>query len=502
MGGATSKKCELCSSAELTPDGRSDLGNTPLMVAAAAPHGAAAVEVLLAHGADITPRNKAGRTALRNAAYAGDTNTVRLLLARARELQSLEDVVRDAGPSVAVAARNSFHEIVRMLLEHDADPNRSLDGRGHALNSALLGGNPDIARTLISQGNDLNCLTHPGDVPTVVLAVYSEVDDASIVRLLQQRGADLNPASSEQHTALTWARLRGHQQLIDTLVNAGASEGQAPHRPAVPARTIDLHGDNKARLIVQSVQRSVDLLQRSSEKFLDVRSNCVSCHHQNLPGVAIAWVREHGFSVRQATLDRMLESQVENWWPRIERAYEFDSPFPVPPRFLGYGMWSFAELGYRPDELTRGVSWYLASTQQPDGRWVSGMLRPPLEGDEILATMLAMRSLQFYPLPGRERETEHCIERTRRWFEQAQPRTHQEHVYRMLGLAWARAEPDALVAEVQMLLQTQRADGGWAQLPHMESDAWATSQPPVTIHPQRSRRPHDTLTSPAMSNPC
>ena len=64
----------------------------------------------------------------------------------------------------------------------------------------------------------------------------------------------------------------------------------------------------------------------------------------------------------------------------------------------------FAELGYRPDELTRAVSWYLAATQQPDGHWVAGMLRPPLGGDVFQATALAMRSLQLYPLPGRERE--------------------------------------------------------------------------------------------------
>jgi hypothetical protein len=145
-------------------------------------------------------------------------------------------------------------------------------------------------------------------------------------------------------------------------------------------------------------------------------------------------------------------------------------------------MWGFAELGYRPDELTRAISWYLAATQQPDGRWVPGMLRPPLGGDEILATTLAMRSLQFYPLSGRERETAERIDRARRWLERAAPRTHQEQVYRMLGLAWAGVEPSGLADEVLALLETQRDDGGWAQLPELESDAWATGQTLVALN--------------------
>ena len=113
-----------------------------------------------------------------------------------------------------------------------------------------------------------------------------------------------------------------------------------------------------------AVQKSVDLLQLSSDTFLDIRSNCVSCHHQNLPGVAIAWARDRGFHVRQESINRMIQRQIQSWEPRVDRAYQLDSPYPGPPRFLGWGMWSFAELGYRPDELTRAVSWYLAAIPQ------------------------------------------------------------------------------------------------------------------------------------------
>ena len=172
----------------------------------------------------------------------------------------------------------------------------------------------------------------------------------------------------------------------------------------IQTRTVDLHAGNEKRLIAEAVQKSIDLLQLSSDTFLDVRNNCVSCHHQNLPVLAIGWARDRGFHFRKASTDRMLERQVASWMPRVGRSFELDSPYPVPPTFLGYGMWMFADLGYRPDELTRAVSWYLAATQQPDGHWVAGMLRLPRGGDVFQAMALAMRSLQLYPLPGREQE--------------------------------------------------------------------------------------------------
>ena len=101
------------------------LGNTPLMVAAGSPTGSAAVEQLLAAKADITLRNKGGRTALRFAASGGDVRTVRLLLEKAKSMGQLPEVVGTAGPSLAIAAGEGFPEIVELLLAHGADPNQA-----------------------------------------------------------------------------------------------------------------------------------------------------------------------------------------------------------------------------------------------------------------------------------------------------------------------------------------------------------------------------------------
>lgn len=464
------------------PNARSTLDNTPLMVAAGAPTGSAAVEQLLAAGADITLRNKGGRTALRFAAGGGDVRTVRLLLEKGKSIGQLPEVVRAAGPAVAIAASDGFSEIVELLLAHGADPNQANGTRGHGLNAALLAGNIDIAKNLIAQGSYMGNRINPGEVPTAVLAAYSELDDPAMMQLLREHGVDFRSASKEGETALTWARLRGHRQLIDQLEKSAAPPGDLPGKPTIQTRTVDLHAGNETRLIVEAVQKSISLLQLSSDTFLDVRNNCVSCHHQNLPGVAIGWARDRGFPFRKASTDRVLERQVASWMPRVARSFELDSPYPVPPTFLGYGMWMFAELGYRPDELTRAVSWYLAATQQPDGHWVAGMLRPPLGGDVFQATALAMRSLQLYPLAGREQELAERISRARGWLESAEPRTHENVFYRTLGLHWAGKSSTELADETKRLLASQRDDGGWAQLPGLESDAWATGQSLIALH--------------------
>jgi hypothetical protein len=54
-------------------------------------------------------------------------------------------------------------------------------------------------------------------------------------------------------------------------------------------------------------------------------------------------------------------------------------------------------------------------------------------------------------------------------------------VFRVLGLAWGRAAKSVLQAAVTDLLASQRTDGGWAQLTHLQSDAYATGQSLVAL---------------------
>ncbi len=52
----------------------------------------------------------------------------------------------------------------------------------------------------------------------------------------------------------------------------------------------------------------------------------------------------------------------------------------------------------------------------------------------------------------------------------------------LLGLGWANAGNGDTRARAQALLAEQRPDGGWARLPGLETDAYATGQALVALH--------------------
>ena len=63
------------------------------------------------------------------------------------------------------------------------------------------------------------------------------------------------------------------------------------------------------------------------------------------------------------------------------------------------------------------------------------------------------------------------------------PRTTDERAFQLLGLVWGgiKREDEKLRAAAKQLLGKQRADGGWSQLPTLESDAFATGQTLVAL---------------------
>ena len=156
---------------------------------------------------------------------------------------------------------------------------------------------------------------------------------------------------------LTWARLRGHRRLIDQLEKSGVLQGELPGKPAIQTRTVDLQAGNETWLIAEAVQKSIDLLQLSSDTFLDVREQLRFLPSSESAGRGDWLGTRPRFSVPKSVYGSGARTPgLRVGCPAWADRSELDSPYPVPPTFLGYGMWMFAELGYRPDELTRAVS--------------------------------------------------------------------------------------------------------------------------------------------------
>jgi len=95
---------------------------------------------------------------------------------------------------------------------------------------------------------------------------------------------------------------------------------------------------------------------------------------------------------------------------------------------------------------------------------------------DATATALAVHAIRRYGWPGRKDEFTASIERARRWLWTVNAGTTEEAVFQLLGLHWAGEPPEKLAELAKTLLQWQRTDGGWAQLPSLDSDAYATGQ--------------------------
>ena len=103
-------------------------------------------------------------------------------------------------------------------------------------------------------------------------------------------------------------------------------------------------------------------------------------------------------------------------------------------------------------------------------------IRVPIESNDVTATALSIRALQLYGTDPDSR-----VVRARHWLRSAAVRSTEERAMQLLGLTWANAPADDIRMSASALLAMQHDDGGWAQLPNLETDAYATGQALVAL---------------------
>jgi hypothetical protein len=96
-------------------------------------------------------------------------------------------------------------------------------------------------------------------------------------------------------------------------------------------------------------------------------------------------------------------------------------------------------------------------------------------------TALSIRALTTYATPAKAAEYKSRLERAATWLAAQAPVSTEDRVMQLLGLHWANADADAQPKRMQQLRKLQRRDGGWAQTPYLESDAYATGQVLYTL---------------------
>jgi len=225
-------------------------GVTPLIYAISSSQ-VAMVEYLLSKGADPNYRADNGETPLLVAVKKGSLPIVELLL---REGVQIDTVGEDGFTALTIATENGDKPIFDQLLAKGANPDTSLPGCDTALIKAFKQVDTYYFDRLIGAGADPNHKGQNGNTP-LILAVYnlnlektskllgagSHVNDVNeagygaltfatglknidpdIIRLLLEKGADVNQAAKDGLTPLRAACLSGHKDIAAYLFQNGA----------------------------------------------------------------------------------------------------------------------------------------------------------------------------------------------------------------------------------------------------------------------------------------
>jgi ankyrin repeat protein len=444
----------------------SDDARTPLMIAAGRPGGAPVVKLLLAHGANPNPTKNpaADSSPLLEASLAGDVESMQALLAGGAEVKDT------GGVALGNVAGAGCAKCVDLLVA------RNLDAAQYtiALQMVAVGDNPKLVRLFLDRGADVNAVDPTGRTALVYAAV-SDLLPVEQVKMLIDKKVDVNARSQHPRsadtgrTALDLARLHGNTAVVDLLLQAGATSG-VPAEPAAPAAM------RRGNTIQAAVAGSLPLLQRTDASFVP-KAGCFSCHNQSLEAMAIGLARKNGFPVDEQTAARQVKVNAGVLAGIRDKLHQgtFVTGINANPFILSYVLLGLDAEGYKPDLSTDTVAMYLESHQMQDGHWAFGHeARPPLCANSIGQTVLAMRALQLYAPHVDTAAYARSVEQAAAWIGAVRPRTNYDLAWRLQGLAWGAQSKYVILAARRDLLAVQRADGGWSDIPSMESGAYTT----------------------------
>ena len=238
---------------------------------------------------------------------------------------------------------------------------------------------------------------------------------------------------------------------------------------------------NNEEDIKTAVKKTLPLLQNSSHLFLENAGGCQSCHHQDLTAVSLSLAKEKGFTINDASLNEMLNSVDTVIRARKDVLAQNGDPVAI-VMSSGYQLWALWANKYKSNQLIEMLVKNLMQRQIYDGSWVSPNPRPPLEYYAFSATALMVSALQYYSPPSLKPEMDQRIERARAWMIKTVPENTEERIFQLLGLKWVNGDKNFIAQQAKKLLATQREDGGWSQLPTLESDSYATGQALYALH--------------------
>jgi ankyrin repeat protein len=213
----------------------SDQGSTPLHQVSygksnSQEHGVGIARLLLERGADVNARKKDMTTPLHSAAFKGRLEIAQLLLDHGANAKA-ENESRSTVLHVVSAGEYDSQEqgvgIARLLLKHGVDLHAQNKYHYTALSSAVFNESLEIVRLLLDHGADPNVESDSvGSTPLHQVSYgksNSQELGVDITRLLLERGADVNARRKDMTTPLHLAAFKGRLEIAQLLLDHGAN---------------------------------------------------------------------------------------------------------------------------------------------------------------------------------------------------------------------------------------------------------------------------------------
>ena len=158
-------------------------------------------------------------TALLRASSFGHEKCIRLLLEELEEVGNLEMSKKQSSLDEALFTSLGTHDsfIWQLLLDHGADPAKGLH---EAARKCKIAG----AQYFLDGGANIEAVNSEGDRPihSLLRSRYPPDDLERFLKLLLERGADINAYGSDKKTPLIIVAQRGHAKLVQQLLHNGA----------------------------------------------------------------------------------------------------------------------------------------------------------------------------------------------------------------------------------------------------------------------------------------
>jgi ankyrin repeat protein len=481
------------------PDARNFLGMTPLMMTAAAGKVEMA-ELLLNRGAKLEAASTFG-TALTFAAMTGNGPVARFLLGKGADVNAGRP---DKISVLMLAARSGSTGLVELILDRKAHVDtRDISGASALMHAARFG-HVGPVKLLLERGAAVDARDNEGWTPLMHAAVNGHTD---VLRVLLKRGANPDARDRQGRTALLIAASYGdHPAALKALLDGGAErdakdgksrtalalaaargyEESAVHLRERGAQLVTGAASEPARTPRQAVTSALPLVEKSMRIFTE-RTGCASCHHEGMARMATGFARERGLSIDAAlagTQAQRVHGGFQEMLPLFKKALAEPEEMKHIPGveigestpFLATALAGLAAHRQPADDALAAAAMGLARQQTAEGSWTFNLVRAPSQASRFTMTALAIRAIRAYGPKEHAEESERRIQRAKEWLLSAPVADTEDRALRLLGLTWAGASGEERKQPAADLLAQQRPDGGWAELPTLGSDAYATGQ--------------------------